>query len=71
MKDFIPSGDFVEKTMVKIHEVSLSGHKPALARLPFVFIRIAQIAAAAFGMALGAVNLARLYMTVFAPIVCH
>lgn len=71
MKEFLPSGDFVEKTMVKIQKAAAGRKGPVFGGIPFEFVRITQIAAAVFGMALGIMNLARLYLSVFAPIVCR
>ena len=71
MKEFIPSHDFVEKTMATIQETVVHGKGHTFAQVPYAFVRIAHYAAAVFGMAFGIMNLARLYLSVFAPIVCR
>lgn len=71
MDEYIPSKDFVERTMRKIHEVSVTPERRLSAgklRFNFLFAKYGYVAAA---IVFGLINLARLYFGVFAPINCR
>jgi hypothetical protein len=71
MDEFIPSEDFVERTMKRVNEVSITqGPMQFSATLRFnnQLIQFGYLAAA---VVFGLINLARLYFGVFAPVSCH
>jgi len=71
MDEYIPSNDFVERTMEKIHDVSI---KPECRFLNFKFnfnCSVLKYGYAAIAIIFGLINIARLYLGIFAPINCH
>jgi hypothetical protein len=69
MKAFEPSPDFVKNTMEKIHALDGAVSRP----LPRLFyLRAAlQFGVSAGTLLLGAINMVRLLVTIYAPAVCH
>jgi hypothetical protein len=71
MKEFIPSGAFVEKTMGKIHSYeSLKTKKNKYLSLG-IFSLLLRTGALSAGFVFAVCNIMRLYFTVFAPVVSH
>ncbi len=70
MKEFMPSPDFVEKTMAAIRAAETQERAP---RLPWFSVArpIAGYVGAAGALLIGAVNLLRLLGALYAPVVCH
>jgi hypothetical protein len=71
MEDYVPSTDFVERTMKKVHAASFGIEATAPARYCRAMSIAGRYAAWAAGAAFGLINLARLYSAVFSPIVCR
>ncbi len=70
MKEFEPSSDFKSGTMRKIRDYEHERQR-SVAQRPLVFPDLLRMAAAAGGMFLGILNLVRLYLAVFSPVVCR
>lgn len=71
MKDFEPSRYFVQNTMVQVRAAAQRRQtRSGLLRAPLVLAAV-ECGAALGGVLLGLATLARLYLAVFAPAVCH
>ncbi|GBE00026.1 hypothetical protein BMS3Abin07_02072 [bacterium BMS3Abin07] len=71
MKKFKPSDDFVSKVMRDVYscEKTKEMNIPLSQRL--ISSRLVRYAMSAGGLVLGIWNLTRLYLTVFAPVICR
>jgi hypothetical protein len=70
MKEFKPSSDFTAGTMRKIRAYEREQSRSVAQRQP-VFPRLLRMALSGGGLLLGILNLVRLYLAVFSPVVCR
>ncbi len=70
MKEFKPSSDFTAGTMRKIRAYEQEQLRLVVRRQP-AFPGLLRMVVSAGGVALGILNLVRLYLAVFSPLVCR
>jgi hypothetical protein len=71
MDEYIPSDDFVERTMKKIHDVSAKTEYRFLTVKFKLNCFVLKFGYVALAIMFGLINLVRLYFGVFAPINCR
>lgn len=71
MKKFEPSRNFVSRVMQDVRAYEASRNPDASWSRMFLSTRFARYALSAAGGLLGIINLVRIYLTLFSPVVCR